>query len=246
MPLKSPTNKYVFEQGNGLAGFWRGLVRKQLDSGRLKIFIPGIYDDKYEPLEMADFLPDAEPASPIFAKSISQSGIFGVPDVGAIVWVFFANQDANFPVYFATTLNTVPGIGGNSWNRLKKQKKYTGQMLKNGPAEIIMDETSQITLRCNSTEDVVESETCTAPAEIHIDREHASSRIVLQADDIVMNCRNFVVRSHNTDFDSAFRIIMKARGARVDIMSPSIMLNADVGDGTNCISFKSATGAYMV
>jgi len=246
MPLKSLTNKYVFEQGNGLTGFYRGLVRKQLDSGRLKIFVPGIYDDRYEPLEMADHLPDAEPASPIFGKSISQSGMFGVPDVGAIVWVFFSNLDANFPVYFATTLNSVPGVGQASWNRLKKKKKYTGQLLKNGPAEILMDETSQITLRCNSTEDIVERETNTSPTEILLDRENATNRIVMQADDVVINCKNFVVRSQNTEFDSAFKFIMRARGSRIDLQSPSIMLNAANGDGTNTITFKSATGAHVI
>ena len=246
MPLKSPSNRYVFEQGNGLSGFYRGLVRKQLDSGRLKIFVPGIYDDKYEPMMMADHLPDAEPASPIFNKSIDQSGYFGVPDVGAIVWVFFANQDANFPVYFATTLNTVPGVGQASWNRLKKKKKYTGQLLKNGPAEIQMDETSQITLRCVSTEDIVEQDSSTAPAEILIDRENATNRIVLQADDVVIKCKNYVVQTQNAEIDSAFTVIMRARGSKMDLQSPSIMLNADHGDGTNTITFKSATGAYTV
>lgn len=246
MPLKCPTNKYVHEQGNGLTGFYRGLVRKQLDSGRLKIFIPGIYDDKYEPLEMADHLPDAEPASPIFNKSSMQSGMFGVPDVGSIVWVFFANLDANFPVYFATTLNAVPGVGQASWNRLKKKKKYTGQLMKNGPAEILMDETSQITLRCNSTEDIVEKQSDTTPAEILMDRENATNRIVLQADDVVIACKNFVVRSENTEVDSAFKILLRARAAKMDLQSPSIMLNADNGDGNNTISFKSATGLTVI
>lgn len=246
MPLKCPTNKYVHEQGNGLSGFYRGLVRKQLDSGRLKIFIPGIYDDKYEPLEMADHLPDAEPASPIFNKSAVQSGMFGVPDVGAIVWVFFANLDANFPVYFATTLNSMPGVGQSSWNRLKKKKKYTGQLMKNGPAEILMDETSQICLRCQSTEDVVEKGSDTTPTEILMDRENATNRIVLQADDVVIACKNFVVRSQNTEIDSAFKMLLRARGAKMDLQSPSIMLNAANGDGNNTISFKSATGLHVV
>jgi hypothetical protein len=229
-----------------LTGFYRGLVRKKLDSGRLKIFIPGIYDDKYEPLEMADHLPDAEPASPIFNKSSMQSGMFGVPDVGSIVWVFFANLDANFPVYFATTLNAVPGVGQASWNRLKKKKKYTGQLMKNGPAEILMDETSQITLRCNSTEDIVEKQSDTTPAEILMDRENATNRIVLQADDVVIACKNFVVRSENTEVDSAFKILLRARAAKMDLQSPSIMLNADNGDGNNTISFKSATGLTVI
>lgn len=229
-----------------MSGFYRGLVRKQLDSGRLKIFIPGIYDDKYEPLEMADHLPDAEPASPIFNKSSMQSGMFGVPDVGSIVWVFFANLDANFPVYFATTLNAVPGVGQASWNRLKKKKKYTGQLMKNGPAEILMDETSQITLRCNSTEDIVEKQSDTTPAEILMDRENATNRIVLQADDVVIACKNFVVRSENAEIDSAFKILLRARAAKMDLQSPSIMLNADNGDGNNTISFKSATGLTVI
>ena len=175
-----------------------------------------------------------------------QSGMFGVPDVGAIVWVFFANLDANFPVYFATTLNSVPGVGQASWNRLKKKKKYTGQLLKNGPAEILMDETSQICLRCESTEDIVETGSDVSPAEILIDRENVTNRIVLQADDVVVSCKNFVVKSQNTEIDSAFKMLLRARGAKMDLQSPSIMLNAANGDGNNTISFKSATGLTVI
>lgn len=69
---------------------------------------------------------------------------------------------------------------------------------------------------------------------------------MLQADDVVIACKNFVVRSQNTEIDSAFKMLLRARGAKMDLQSPSIMLNAANGDGNNTISFKSATGLHVV
>ena len=89
---------------NKLYGFYRGMVLKHLSHGMCKIFIPGIYDNKLSAISEADKLPDAEPAPPLFGGCHNGNGMFSYPDISATVWVFFENQDVNYPVYFASTL----------------------------------------------------------------------------------------------------------------------------------------------
>ena len=69
-----------------------------MSDGRVKVFVPSVHDPKFEADGNEDFLPNAEIMQPVFAKSINQSGFWGVPDVGAIVYVVFLNQDANYPL----------------------------------------------------------------------------------------------------------------------------------------------------
>lgn len=74
-----------------LFGFYRGRVVKHGKSGFCKVFIPGVYPDKYE--YMPDYLPDAEQASPVFGGGTQRNGMISIPDVGATVWCFFQNGD---------------------------------------------------------------------------------------------------------------------------------------------------------
>ena len=78
-------------------GFYRGVVKRQLNNGYCLIEIPGI-------LEYEDFdnLPPAEPAQGI-CGGMSNGGTFSYPDVGSNVWCFFANGDIRQPVYFAVS-----------------------------------------------------------------------------------------------------------------------------------------------
>lgn len=76
-------------------GFYRGIVKRQLNNGFCLIEIPGVLE--YEDIEN---LPPAEPAQSICA-GMSNGGTFSYPDVGANVWCFFANGDIRQPVYFA-------------------------------------------------------------------------------------------------------------------------------------------------
>ena len=94
---------------------------------------------------------------PVFAKSINQSGMFGVPDVGAIVVVEFLNLDANYPLVVGTILNSVPGFGKAIFNKMMRKKKYTKQIFKNGVTEISMDEHGSIELTCQSMEGAADS-----------------------------------------------------------------------------------------
>ena len=149
---KEASNQHLNQNGQGLDGIHRGVVRKQMADGRVKVWVPGIYDPKFEADGNEDFLPNAEIMQPVFAKSINQSGFWGVPDVGAIVYVVFMNQDANYPLVIGTMLNSVPGFGKAMWNKCQRGKKYTKQILKNGVAEVALDENGSIDLTVNSME----------------------------------------------------------------------------------------------
>ena len=89
---------------NTAAGFYRGIVLKHLSNGYCKIWIPGVYPEEWHNSEQADLLPSAEQASPIRFGKNKGLGVFSYPNIGSIVWCFFANNDQNLPVYFAAAL----------------------------------------------------------------------------------------------------------------------------------------------
>lgn len=196
--LKEKNNQHLNQNGQGLDGIYRGEVRKQMADGRVKVWVPGIYDPQFESDGMEDFLPNAEIMQPVFAKSINQSGFWGVPDVGSIVYVVFLNQDANYPLVIGTILNAVPGFGKAMWNRCMRKKKYVKQILKNGNSEISLDENGSIDLTVNSMEGSAEE--CGSMKDCHItmDRTNVNNRITLSADDIILDCRNLLIKTFNT------------------------------------------------
>jgi hypothetical protein len=244
--LKEKSNQHLNQNGQGLDGLYRGEVRKQMQDGRVKVFVPGVYDPQFEADGMEDFLPNAEVMQPVWAKSIDQSGCFGLPDVGAIVYVVFLNQDANYPLVIGSCLNAVPGFGKASWNRCMRKKKYVKQLLKNGNAEISLDENGSIDLTVNSMEGAAEDNGSMKDCHIVLDRTNVNNRIILSADDIVLDCRNLLLKSFNTQIDAGNKVIIHGRGGRVAIMSPSIFINSNVGQGTNATVIKGSSGTLVV
>lgn len=244
--LKEKTNQHLNQNGQGLDGIYRGEVRKQMSDGRVKVFVPGVYDPQFESDGNEDFLPNAEIMQPVFAKSINQSGSFGVPDVGAIVYVVFLNHDANYPLVIGTVLNAVPGFGKAMWNKCMRKKKYVKQLMKNGNAEISLDENGSIDLTVNSMEGSAQD--CGSMRDCHIvlDRTNVNNRIILSADDIVLDCRNLLLKTFNTQIDAANKVIIHGRGGRIGIMSPSIFINSNLGSGTNATVIKGASGTICV
>ena len=93
-----------YQRVQKLNGFWRGKVLKHLSNGKCKIWISAIYPDEWNSYEKADLLPDAEQASPLSFGANNGNGVFSYPNIGSIVWCFFARGDQNCPVYFASTL----------------------------------------------------------------------------------------------------------------------------------------------
>lgn len=92
--------------GNKLNGFYRGVVLKHLECGKCKIWIPGVYPEKYGCESKCANLPDAQQAGPIFGGANSNgNGVYSYPRIGSFVWCFFENEDQNHPVYFASCVN---------------------------------------------------------------------------------------------------------------------------------------------
>lgn len=95
---------------------YRGIVvnNKELErsTGRLQIFVPGVYPKESE---NSGLLPWAEPAMPLFGECNKYSGIWARPAIGSHVWVFFEGGDHMRPVFFATIphskwlLSSMPG-----------------------------------------------------------------------------------------------------------------------------------------
>lgn len=214
--------------------------------GRLKVFVPGVYDPQFEADGNEDFLPNAEVMMPAFAKSINQSGFWGLPDVGAIVYVLFLNQDANYPLVVGTMLNAVPGFGKAMWNKCMRKKKYVKQILRNGVSEIAMDENGSIEMTVQSHEGSAEDCGSMKECRILMDRTNVNNRIILDADDIVLNCRNLLLKTFNTQIDAGNKVIIHGRGGRVAIMSPSVFINSNIGQGTNATVIKGSSGTLVV
>lgn len=217
-----------------------------MSDGRVKVFVPGVYDAQFEADGNEDFLPNAEIMFPVFAKSIDQSGFFGIPDVGSIVFVKFLNGDANYPLVVGVQANAVPGFGKATFNKMMRKKKYVKQIMKNGVAEVALDENGSIEMTVQSHEGAAEDNGSMKECRILMDRTNVNNRIILDADDIILNCRNLLLKTFNMQVDAGNKVIIHGRGGRVAIMSPSIFINSNLGSGTNATIIKGASGTLVV
>lgn len=95
---------------NRVTGFYRGKVLAHSDHGKCKIYWPGVTPFTLEECwKDSSILPDSEQAAPIFMRGSSSdkfrsNGLYSYPEIGTNVWGFFANEDVNYPVYFATSI----------------------------------------------------------------------------------------------------------------------------------------------
>lgn len=112
-------------KGTKVSGFYRGKVLEHGVNGRCKIFWYGVNPMQYE--NSPDDLPYSEQAAPLFASSSNGNGVYSYPAVGTIVWGFFANEDVNYPVYFAATLDN--SVNSNNYS-LKKYELDKEQKVK--------------------------------------------------------------------------------------------------------------------
>lgn len=96
-------------EGNKLEGLYRGEVIQHLPHGKLKVFIPSVYDPllKTQP----DKLPVAEQLAPLFAGTNQGNGVFSYPNIGSIVMCQFINGDQNFPIVIGATLGGENSFG---------------------------------------------------------------------------------------------------------------------------------------
>ena len=95
--------------GNKLFGVYRGKVVQHLTHGYCKIYIPSVYPEEWK--DKPQFLPPAEQAASLFGGTNNGSGVFTYPNIGSIVWCMFANNDQNYPIYFAACLGGENAFG---------------------------------------------------------------------------------------------------------------------------------------
>ena len=69
--------------------------------------------------------------------------------------------------------------------------------MKNGVAEVALDENGSIEMTVQSHEGAAEDNGSMRDCHITMDRTNVNNRIVLSADDIVLDCRNLLVKTFN-------------------------------------------------
>jgi len=97
-----------------IRGIYRGVVEDIEDpksAGRVRCRIHGLHTQAGSPDSglsitetdgiQTDHLPWCEPAIPTIEFGIDGSGMFGIPQIGAHVLVFFENENILRPIYFA-------------------------------------------------------------------------------------------------------------------------------------------------
>lgn len=129
---------------------YRGTVLKHLSNGFCKVFVPGVMPPEWNSYDKADMLPSAEQATPLGFGGARGNGLFSYPNIGATVWVFFANGDQNLPVYWASSLGG-PEASGN-WDAARAMAgshpddAYVHK-LRVGNADVEVYETGRVRVR---------------------------------------------------------------------------------------------------
>lgn len=98
-----------FQGGDKLTGIYLGIVIQHCTHGYCKLWIPSVHPHEW--CTLPDKLPAASQATSIFAGTNNGSGVFTYPNIGSIVYCFFANGDQNSPVYFAASLGGENAFG---------------------------------------------------------------------------------------------------------------------------------------
>ena len=100
--------KDLVKSDTNIRGIYRGVVESIDDPvkrGRVQCRIHGLHSFSTDINEIdgvdSDHLPWCEPAIPFTEFGTDGSGMFGVPQVGAHVLIFFENENLMKPIYFA-------------------------------------------------------------------------------------------------------------------------------------------------
>ena len=131
--------------GNKLTGFYRGIVIQHCTHGYCKIWIPSVYADSQK--DAPETLPIAEQASGIFGGTNTGSGVFSYPNIGSIVWCFFANGDQNYPVYFAVTLGGQNAFGQYETIKTQNELCSTSHLITSGKTHVELFERGCLSVR---------------------------------------------------------------------------------------------------
>lgn len=212
---------------NRCPGFYRGKVvqRSSNKHGLLKIWIPGVYPDEWE--DQPSMLPDAEPASPLFAGCNNGNGMFSYPNIGSTVWCFFQNEDQNFPVYFAATYGGTEAAGQFATCEAIPTSEDGAYIHKIccGKTTILLTETGNLKLETRT-----------------VDSSDNPKSVVIQMD----QSGNLKIHG-STSIDIDAKDIRIVATSRLEIKSPDIEMTTNyTGEGTNDNCMVVKTDSYML
>ncbi len=117
--------------------FYRAIVENNVDPekfGRVQVRVFGIHDEG-SGVSTAD-LPWAEVSGGTDFGLIDGVGISSILRVGTLVWVFFNNDDFNFPVVFATIKGSsdISSVAQNSYTNTATIRTASGHIIELGDA----------------------------------------------------------------------------------------------------------------
>lgn len=115
--------------------FYRGVVENNIDPeqfGRVQVRVYGIHDEGSN--VSADALPWAEVAGGTDFGLVNGVGVTSILRVGTVVWVFFNNDDYNYPVVFATIKGNsdINSIAKGSYSNTATIKTASGHIIELG------------------------------------------------------------------------------------------------------------------
>ena len=209
------------------SGFYRGKVvqRSSNKHGLLKIWIPGVYPEEWE--DQPSMLPDAEPASPLFAGCNNGNGMFSYPNIGSTVWCFFQNEDQNFPVYFAATYGGTEAAGQFATCEAIPTSEDGAYIHKIccGKTTILLTETGNLKLETRA-----------------VDSSDNPKSVVIQLD----QSGNLKIHG-STSIDIDAKDIRIVATSRLEIKSPDIEMTTNyTGEGSNDNCMVVKTDSYML
>lgn len=117
--------------------FYRGIVENNADPehfGRVQVRVFGIHDEGSAVSTSA--LPWAEVSGGTDFGLVGGVGITSILRIGTVVWVFFNNDDYNYPVVFATVKgsNDVNDVAKGSYGNIATIKTASGNIIELGDA----------------------------------------------------------------------------------------------------------------
>lgn len=140
--------------------FYRAIVENNIDPeqfGRVQVRVYGIHDEGNSVSTSA--LPWAEVSGGTDFGLVNGVGITSILRVGTVVWVFFNNDDYNFPVVFATVkgASDINSVAKGSYGNIATIKTASGNIIELGDAggaekiEIKHTSGSKITMQADGT-----------------------------------------------------------------------------------------------
>lgn len=201
-----------YEQPDKLFGMYRGIVKKHLENGVLKVFVPGVFPEQWS--TQPDMLPDAEMVVPIFGGNNNGNGVFSYPNIGAVVVCQFLNGDQNLPIVIGATQGG--NMAATSYHEVANElDPSTGKqpscihMVQVGRSKVKIYEGGTIEMRVDG-------------------KDGKSSSLTLdQRGNVIINCDgSFQVKANNVRTDAKQQIAQYSGGTNIIASSGTTTINA--------------------